>query len=77
MHPSLKGTALPGEHLSGRCSSHTVMMSLLCLILYRTSMCLLHQAQTSMCLLHQAQTPQPGSYVPAASFLPAPGGMYH
>ena len=67
MHPSLKGTALPGEHLSGRCSSHTVMMSLLCLILYRTS----------MCLLHQAQTPQPGSYVPAASFLPAPGGMYH
>lgn len=30
-----------------------------------------------MCLLHQAQTPQSGSDVPAASFLPAPGDMYH
>ena len=63
VHPSLKGTILCGEHPSGKCSSHIVMMSLLCLIIYRTS----------MCLLHQAQTPQSGSDVPAASFLPAPG----
>ena len=66
VHPSLKGTAL--FCLSGAATRqmfliHVLMMSLLCLIIYKTS----------MCLLHQTQTPQSGSYVPAASLLPAPG----
>lgn len=71
VHPSLKGTTLfclSGAAIRQMFLIHILMMSLLCLIIYKTS----------MCLLHETQTLQSGSYAPVASLLPAPGwGVAH